>query len=370
MSILVKCYRSSRHFPKWSNYNSMSSMNSILIGIFAHNEADNIAATLESLAQQDIFSSPVLPHSEVRVSVIANGCTDATATIAEAYLSHAPELNANIVVIDKPGKSNAWNEFIHSDDSQYIDYFVCMDSDIRFGSCDVISSLLEALANSDEANLSIDIPQKDIVLKGRKSFFERMSLFFSDLMKQGSTAVAGSLYCARGESLRKITMPEGLPVEDGFLRAMLVTELFTQKDNNQRILVVDDVFHYFTPDPSIKSLFRHEERLLIGTFINSVIYGYLWGEVASTGIDAGFLVAKNNQENPDWVESLINTYRDSHNPIIPRHFYHKYWKRWMTLSLTKKIISFPLIFVASVIKYFLLKKVERRLMHESGVGVW
>ena len=76
--------------------------------------------------------------------------------------------------------------------------------------------------------------------------FERVSLFFSRMMKQGSTAVAGSLYCARGEKLRKITMPDGLPVEDGFLRAMLVTDLFTQKDNNKRILVVDNVCHYFT----------------------------------------------------------------------------------------------------------------------------
>jgi len=340
----------------------------VSIGIFAHNEADNIVQTLASLAEQDIFND--ITRFKVQVSVIANGCTDKTVEISAACLEKITTFVGQVIEIDKPGKSNAWNEFIHSADSQHVDYFVCMDSDITFGSCDVISSLLEALANSKEADLSIDVAQKDTVLKSRKSFIEHMSLFFSGLMKQGSTAVAGSLYCARGDSLRKITMPEGLPVEDGFLRAMLVTELFTQKDNHQRILVVDNVFHYFTPDPSIKSLFRHEERLLIGTFINSVIYGYLWEEVASTGIDAGSLVAKNNQENSDWVENLINTYRESHSPIIPKHFYYKYWQRWKALSITKKIISFPIISVASVIKYFLIKKVERRLIHESGLGVW
>jgi glycosyltransferase involved in cell wall biosynthesis len=346
------------------------SRKTVLLGIFAHNEAENIIATLDSLAGQDIFNDTPPFNLDVRVSVIANGCTDKTVEISAAYLEKTSAFVGKVLEIDKPGKSNAWNKFIHSADSLSADYFVCMDSDITFGSCDVISSLLEALANSKEANLSIDIAQKDTVLKGRKSFFERMSLFFSGVMKQGSTAVAGSLYCARGENLRKITMPEGLPVEDGFLRAMLVTELFTQKDNNQRIVVVDDVFHYFTPDPSIKALFRHEERLLIGTFINSVIYGYLWEEVASTGIDAGSLVAKNNEENPGWVEGLIDTYRESHNPLIPRHFYHKYWQRWKGLSIAKKIISFPIVFIASVIKCFLLKKVERRLIHESGLGVW
>ncbi len=344
------------------------SKKTVSIGIFAHNEADNIIATLDSLAGQDIFND-TWPFN-VHVSILANGCTDKTVEISWTYLGKASAFIGKVIEIDKPGKSNAWNEFIHSADSQHVDYFVCMDSDITFGSCDVISSLVEALVNSQEAYLSIDIAEKDTVLKSRKSVIEYISLFFSGLIKQGSTAVAGSLYCARGHILRKITMPEGLPVEDGFLRAMLVTELFTQKDNNQRIFVVDNVCHYFTPDPSIKSLLRHEERLLIGTFINSVIYGYLWKEVASAGVDAGSLVAKNNQENPDWVESLINTYRQLHNPIIPKHFYYKYWQRWKSLSLTKKIISFPIITIASIIKYYLLKKVERRLIHESGLGVW
>ena len=159
-------------------------------------------------------------------------------------------------------------------------------------------------------------------------------------------------------------------MEDGFLRAMLVTELFTQQDNNQRILVVDQVCHYFTPDPSIKSLFRHEERLLIGTFINSMIYGYLWAEVAETGTDAGQLVARNNIHNPLWVEELINQYRQTHSPLIPRHFYFKYWKRWKGLDFWQRLISFPIIALASCVKYFLLKKVERRLATESGLGTW
>ncbi len=342
----------------------------VSIGIFAHNEAGNITRTLDSLVSQDIFEDILSKTHDIYVSVIANGCTDSTVEISQVYLKKNPKIVGKVLKIDKPGKSNAWNEFIHSADSQLVDYFVCMDSDITFGNCNVISSLLDALANSNEAYLSIDVAQKDTVLKTRKSIFEHISLFFSGLMKQGSTAVAGSLYCARGEKLRQISMPDGLPVEDGFLRAMLVTELFTQKDNNQRILVVDNVCHYFTPDPSIKSLFRHEERLLIGTFINSVIYGYLWEEVASTGINAGALVAKNNRDNPCWVEDLINIYRDSYKTIIPKHFYHKYWKRWEGLSTTKKIISFPIISIASIIRYFLLKKVERRLVHESGLGVW
>ena len=342
----------------------------VSIGIFAHNEADNIIATLESLAQQDVFSPITSPDCQIIVSVLANGCTDETVPIAEAYLRKSPALDGNIVVIDKPGKSNAWNEFIHSSESESADYFVCMDSDITFGSANVISTLIDRLSASEEAYLAVDVAQKDTLLKTHKTTFEKVSLAFSQMMKQGSTAVAGSLYCAKGDQLRKIHMPDGLPVEDGFLRAMLVTDLFTKKDNNQRILVVDDVCHYFTPDSSIRTLFKHEERLLIGTFINSVIYGYLWQKVAQTQVDAGSLIARNNREHPNWVEELIVSYRETHDPLIPKHFYYKYWKHWAVLNLVTRIVTFPIIAVASLVKYCLLKRVERRLLHESGVGHW
>ena len=342
----------------------------ISIGVFAHNEADNIVATLNSLSQQDIFSYKSSPDLKITVSILANGCTDNTVAIANNYLMQVPILNAQVIVIDKPGKSNAWNEFIHSAESKLVDYFVCMDSDITFGSKSVISTLITRLSRSDEAYLAVDVAQKDTLLKAQKTPFETFSLFFSRMMKQGSTAVAGSLYCGKAQQLRRIYMPDGLPVEDGFLRAMLVTDLFTKSDNKRRILVVEEVCHYFTPDGSMRALLRHEERLLIGTFINSVIYGYLWQQVIDTQLDAGCIVAKNNSEQPNWVEGLIGAYRDTHNPLIPRHFYHKYWSRWASLKWTSMIMTFPVIVVTSTVKYFLLKKVERRLLHESGLGYW
>lgn len=342
----------------------------VSIGIFAHDEAANIVATLDSLARQDALSSELFDELTIKVSVLANGCTDDTVAVAEAYLSTGNICNAQVLVIDKPGKSNAWNEFIHSADSASIDFFICMDSDIKFGSNNVISTLVKRLSSSDEAYLAVDIAEKDTLLKVQKTLYEKFSLFFSRLMKRGSTAVAGSLYCGKGDKLRMVHMPAGLPVEDGFLRAMLVTDLFTKKENNQRILVVNDVCHYFTPDSSIRSLFRHEERLLIGTFINSVIYNYLWQQVALTKIDAGSLVAKNNKQKPNWVEQLISNYRDSNDPLIPMHFYRKYWRQWGRFNLVEKIFTFPVIVMVSAIKYYLLKKVERRLVNDSGLGHW
>jgi glycosyltransferase involved in cell wall biosynthesis len=343
---------------------------SISIGVFAHNEENNILTTLKSLATQDIFQLPLFSSLNITVSVLANGCTDATVSIATNYLKSESSFNGQVFEIKKAGKSHAWNQFVHRPESQDIDYFICVDSDIEFGSSAVLSTLTKRLSHNDEAYLAVDMAKKDTELKAQKNPFERVSLLFSRFMRQGSTAVAGSLYCAKGNILRRVHMPDGLPVEDGFLRAMLVTDLFTQPDNTKRILVVDDVWHYFTPDSSLKSLFRHEERLLIGTFINSVIYGFLWREVPATGLDAGVLIDHRNNAHSDWLKQLIDEYKVKHYFFIPRKFYFKYFSKLKNISIARRIVLFPVILVASLVRSILLVKVERKLAKTSGIGFW
>lgn len=343
---------------------------SISIGIFAHNEESNILSTLQSLASQDVFCPPRSSNTRIRVSVIANGCTDGTVRIASDFMNKQSTFDGQVIKLEKAGKSHAWNHFVHRQEFQDADYFICVDSDIEFGSRSVISTLIQRLSCDNEAYLAVDIAKKDTELKVQKTFFEQLSLFFSRFMRQGSTAVAGSLYCAKGDILRRVHMPEGLPVEDGFLRAMLVTDLFKQPDNAKRILVVNDVCHYFTPDSSLRSLFRHEERLLIGTYINSVIYGFLWSEVPNTGLDAGALIANKSRNDPLWVEELLSRHRQSDKPLISRNHYTRYWNRWKQLPSLKKVVYCPLMIAGTFTRYILIRRIKRHLKGESGLGHW
>ena len=355
--------------PKWIGSSAMdANIRSISIGIFAHNEENNILATMESLASQDLFHLPQFSNTSVTVSVIANGCTDATVQVTSDYLKKQSSFDGRVIEISKAGKSHAWNKFVHSPKFSDVDYFVCMDSDIRFGCNTVISTLINCLSCDDEAYLVVDVAKKDTELKTHKTPFERTSLLFSRFMKQGSTAVAGSLYCAKGDMLRRVHMPVGLPVEDGFLRAMLVTDLFKQPDNTKRILVVNDVWHYFTPDSSLRYLFRHEERLLIGTYINSVIYGFLWSEVQNTGLDAGALISNKNRDDPLWVEGLLSRHRQSDKPLISRNHYTKYWNRWKKLPSHKKVVYCPLMIAGTFMRYILIRRIKRHLKGASGIG--
>jgi glycosyltransferase involved in cell wall biosynthesis len=343
---------------------------SISIGVFAHNEERNILSTLQSLMSQDLFRLPHSSNTRISVSVIANGCTDATVRIASDFMHKQSTFDGQVIELQKAGKSNAWNQFVHRPEFHDVDYFVCTDSDIEFGSSSVISTLIERLSCDNEAYLAVDVAKKDTELKARKTSYERLSLLFSRFMRHGSTSVAGSLYCAKGHVLRRVHMPEGLPVEDGFLRAMLVTDLFKQPDNTKRILVVNDVWHYFTPDSSLSSLLRHEERLLIGTYINSVIYGFLWSEVSNMGLDAGELISNKNRDDPLWVEDLLSQHRQSNQPLISRNHYTKYWNRWKQLPSLKKVVYCPLMIAGTFVRYILISRVKRHLKGVSGLGHW
>ena len=118
---------------------------SVSIGIFAHNEEKNILSTLLSLASQDIFNLPLFETSNIKVLVLANGCTDATVEIATDYLARQSAFNGQVIEIKRAGKSHAWNQFVHRPESLSRDYFICLDSDIKFGSTAVLSTLVRRL---------------------------------------------------------------------------------------------------------------------------------------------------------------------------------------------------------------------------------
>src|SRR5690348_11417360 len=90
------------------------------LGVLACNEKDSIRRTLESLFRQNIFEKLWHRHEQCEVVVVANGCSDQTAAIAQDALDHlvrthewAEAISVRVVEIPEPGKCNAWNRFVH-----------------------------------------------------------------------------------------------------------------------------------------------------------------------------------------------------------------------------------------------------------------
>jgi len=281
----------------------------ISVGIMAYNEERNIAATIVSLSEQTIFSDP---NHEVIVHVVPNGCRDATAersrvAFADFVVRH-PHVKWEVNEVVEAGKANAWNRFVHGFSAPGADALLFLDADIHFGQPECIARVAEALERAPHAVVAVDLPLKDITTNKGLSLREQVSLAASGLQTAGAPKIAGSLYLGRTEALRRFWMPLGLIVEDGFVKAMLLTDCFRKPEDTGAIVRAPDATHFFEAVTGFGAWFKHERRLVNGTAVNILLFSIL-RDVSARGEDAGEYVRKRNQEDPEWVSGVARSYR-------------------------------------------------------------
>lgn len=345
----------------------------ISIGLLAHNEERSIVTMINEVTEQTLFYKTGL---DIQFIIIANGCTDQTVDLAnQAFMQmdHHQSKNFGVKNIEQAGKSNAWNSYVHEFAWSDAEYFILLDADIEFGSTDVLSRLIEALENNPKAVVSVDQPRKNIEKQSKKGFLVKLSIGVSSVNRNGSSVISGQLYCMRGDTIRSIYMPVGLPVEDGFLRAMVVTSNFTHEDDSSKIVAVNDAYHYFEALLSPKELYNHEKRLIIGSAINTMIYTYLWINVAETGKNAGLLIKELNENEPDWLIDLIDKYKSSQGFwIVNRRFFSKRIVHLISgnQKLWKKVILFPVALFATLITTVIAIDVNYYFRKNDGLGHW
>ena len=285
-------------------------MDVLSIGILAHNEAAIIARTIASLAGQSILDpacAAALGIGAVEIVVVPNGCTDGTAAAAAVALDQVPSGVARSVHdLDEAGKSNAWNRYVHDLARPDATLLTLMDADIEFGSGDVIERLVRQLRDAPQAVVATDRPIKDYRGHRRLTPFDRLSRRVS-AQQAGPGGLCGQLYCARADALRRIWLPAGLPVEDGFLAAMLVTEGFTRPSDDRAIAYVPDAQHYYEPLSGMAAFVRHEARIIVGSVINAWLFTLLWEEGRRGHV--GAFVRRRNAEDPHWVEGVCREAR-------------------------------------------------------------
>jgi len=281
----------------------------IAVAIMAYNEERNIGATITSLSKQSLFSS--LRH-EVVVHVVPNGCRDATAERAsEAFEKFAllhPKTKFQVNTIEVAGKANAWNRFVHDFSAKDADALLFLDADIQFGQPECLIRVVESLEANSMAVVAVDLPLKDISIKGNLDIRERISVTASQLQLAGPPKIAGSLYLARVGAVRSFWMPLGLIVEDGFVKAMLLTDSFRKPENLEGIVRADGATHFFEAVTGFGAWFQHERRLVNGTAVNILLFG-LMRQIVAKGGDPGEEIRKRNETDPEWVSKFAKNYR-------------------------------------------------------------
>ncbi len=278
-------------------------MRTISIILLAKDEAANIGRGLDQISRQSLLNDE---RYDIEILVVPNGCTDDTAAVAERcgeVFQRHPRVSFKVVDLPTGGKSRAWNRSVHELSRPSSGYLLFLDADIALANDAVFATLVDHLVERDQTAVVSGLPFKDSYLKKRRSSLDRFSHVISEETRYRD-AICGSLYVGRADELRAVWLPLETPGEDGFLNAMVTTFGFSQPcPQPGRVVQVSTVTHHYAATTPAQ-FFKHERRMIVGTMINHWIFDHL---MARRKLEpAGPLIAALNEDNPDWVQDIID----------------------------------------------------------------
>ena len=296
---------------------SISKSCSISIGIFAWNEERAIAATLESLFQQTLFTELSRVGWAAEVVCVTNGCTDRTPELAEDIFARdlrrphfAGCVQGRVARIERPGKINAWNEFVHSFSARSAAYLFMMDADIWIHCRETLWNMVRALEERPEASVAVDRPRKDIHFKQRKAILDTLSVGASRITLTSEAQLCGQLYCLRAPVARGIYLPRELAAcEDGILKALVCTDNLAHEVWPQRICVAERAEHTFEAYTSPGAIIRNQKRQIIGqTMVHILIDKEFPSMIELERQNLQAIVRRRDASDPGWLKRAVGAH--------------------------------------------------------------
>jgi glycosyltransferase involved in cell wall biosynthesis len=321
----------------------------ISIGILAHNEEPRIDATLHTLFEQDVFQ-----NFATEIVVVANGCSDGTAKVARASIAdHRAVWSARglarVEEVALAGKANAWNQFVHMFSSSTASILVLMDADISLLKSDTLSSMIRTLSSNPDAIVCVDRPIKDIEIDEEQTFLQRLLLSITPKIDQKDVPLCGQLYCALSTQLRLIELPIEIVCEDGFIRALLLTDGFTKPENRKHIVLDTNATHSFKSVSSLRELFKHEVWLVSGAIVTMLLFERFWVE-CTPNRSAMTLMKEWHEHDPDWLPRFVQaTAKKRGWNLLPRHWWTRRWSRLQNLPAGQRLRKIPVAILASAV---------------------
>lgn len=344
------------------------------IGILAHNEAARLPLLFESLFKQSVLETGARRPSAVssiHIACIPNGCKDDTAAVATRCLAEAaarlqrPDVTWSVDVLAAPGKANAWNHCAHETLSD-CEYLCFLDADIVFASDDTIASALSMLTADPRLCVVTDRPLKRT--DAAMGWLASLSRYFSKAAPTGPTEICGQFYCARAAVLRSIWLPPGLPVEDGFLRAMVITNEFRQPEDPHRITRAEQASHFFEPKTRPRDLWRHKKRLMIGTTLNHLLFRHLWQHAGTEG--AGTLLRDQLQRDPAWLSTYLSEESRRRSWVVPMGHVLRRLTELRAAPFPEAARRAPVALAATALDVLAAISANREIKKNLGLGFW
>jgi len=271
------------------------------IAVFAYNESHNISNIISNLKKQSILFNP---DFSVKIYLLANGCTDNTVELAQNELrKNNPHNLFELIDLSSPGKSRTWNFFVHHLSRPTAKHLVFCDSDIDIPNPNTIQNLIEML-DDNAALLGVSSkPIKDIVFEPNNlNILDKIIAGAGGTLNDWRHSLCGQLYVLRTNEAKNIFLPIGLPVEDGFIRAMLLTDCLANKENINKLNGKDEVFHVYKSERTITQLIKHQVRIVIGSTINATVFSFLRENPTTVKQQL-----KISSEDEQWLKKVIDS---------------------------------------------------------------
>lgn len=331
------------------------------VGVFAHNKAGVIADTL-----RDLLAQHALAAHDVRIVVLVNGCTDATPLVVADLAHHNPAIVP--VFLAKSGKSRAWNSFVHHESRRNCDILIFADADIRLPDRTTLTRLIACLQADDRLHAVNSRPIKDLALLDRRlKPVEKLILASAETANDWRQAICGQLYAMPAARAHEYALPIGLPVEDGFLHALIATEKFDAPPVGFRV-DGSEASHVYESERTISALVRHQVRIVIGSAINEAIFRTL--EISDQAGRRALL--DQAAKSDDWLPVFLSRAL----PRVPYGYVsiHFLIKRSQRALAHPRALLYPkrlLIFVAGAVFDLLVYLLAQlRMARGVGAGFW
>ena len=350
------------------------------IAVFAWNEEEAIGTTLESLLAQSFFKRLRERGSRCEVVCVLNGCTDGTAArAAEIFRQQAREHPAaasfagRVADLPEKGKMNAWNRYVHEVSAPEAKVLFMMDADILIHEPDTLWNMFQLLEQNPEANVAVDLPRKDIHLRGRKSVRTALSAGMATMTRSAEAQLCGQLYAIRSETARRIYIPKDLGAcEDGYLKAMVCTDLLTHEVWPSRLQLAPAAEHTFEAYTSLPAILRNQKRQIIGqTVVHVLLDKHLNRLPREQRTRLAEILRERDERDPGWVKRLISEHLQEkrafwrlYPDLLPQHF-----RRLARLSGPRKAACLPAA-LAGVCLSFVCSFLAFRSLKTGSIHYW
>ena len=153
---------------------------------------------------------------------------------------------------------------------------------------------------------------------------------------------------------------------------MIVTDSFRSAPDEHKVVRAENASHYYETVTSLRSIFRHELRLVIGTTLNCYLtWDFLLFAVDPKGPGAGRLIEEQVTRDPRWYQNLMaNSIQNRGMWVLPRGMLFRRFNGLKEKHGANLLRSLSIGTVGFLLDLPVFVAANRKLKSGRAIGYW